>query len=247
MVGGVIWYRMEPSSSGGFCLGAAGARSGEGVHRSLRARRAHTRNAGGVYARGAFYRRTLSAVGRDLYFGYMTLFSKPDARLGDHVFVGRFCTAGRVSLQDEAMVGGGVQMLSGRRQHGRESSDGRSLQGSPRGVVRVVGGRAARVGAGSIIIADVGRCAVVGNPARSVKSSGARAAACQRSRTCAMGGGVASALEACDVDREAARAGCRANGARHGTRRPGCDDKLEPVSAVRAACGNTTIRTEMDA
>jgi len=217
----------------------------------------------GVYARRAFYRRTLAAVGRDVYIGYMSLFSKPDARLGDNVFIGRFCTVGQVSLEDEAMVGDGVQLLSGRHQHGRESRDGRSLQSNPQEFVRVVVGRGAWLGAGSIIMADVGECAVVGagavvvkavpphdkvvgNPARSVKSKGAMPAACERSRTCAMGEGAASALEPCDLAGEPARKGCRANGACPGAGRPGSDGKLEPVFATRAACGNTTIRTEMD-
>lgn len=49
----------------------------------------------GIDARRAFYRRTLAAVGRDEYIGRTALLSQPDARLGDNVFVGRYCSQDR--------------------------------------------------------------------------------------------------------------------------------------------------------
>lgn len=218
----------------------------------------------GVYARRAFYRRTLAAVGRDVYIGYMSLFSKPDMQLGDNVFVGRFCTVGRVKLEDEAMVGDGVQLLSGRHQHGRESSGGRSLQRDAREFVRVVVGRGAWVGSGSIVMANVGECAVVGagavvvkavpphdkvvgNPARSAKNGEPRATACGKSRSCAMGRGGVPAFEACDVAGEPTGAGCRPSGACHSARGPGRDDRVNPASTSRGPRDDSAFSGEIDA
>lgn len=113
----------------------------------------------GVYARQWFYKATLERVGRDVYFGYMSMFSKPDITIGDRAFIGRFCSVGRADLAEEAMLADGVQVLSGRHQHG-----GRGDEGVQRGGTyeRVAVGRQAWIGANAVVMADVGDGAIVG-------------------------------------------------------------------------------------
>ena len=48
----------------------------------------------GVYCRQAFYRRTLESCGRDVYFGWHSVFSMPSASVGEGVYVGRRCGVG---------------------------------------------------------------------------------------------------------------------------------------------------------
>src|SRR6185369_1417944 len=78
----------------------------------------------GVYTRQQFYKRTLAAVGNDVYFGFMSLFSKRQARLGDGVYIGRFCTIGWAEIGEGVMLADGVQILSGRHQHSDSATPG---------------------------------------------------------------------------------------------------------------------------
>lgn len=133
----------------------------------------------GVYARQSFYRRRLGGVGADVHFGFMSLLSKVDAKIGDRVYIGRFCTLGHVELGDDVLLADGVQILSGGHQHlpggaagalseGGSSSAGvlPTAEGTYRGV-RV--GCGAWIGAGAVVMADVGEGAIVGAGAVVVK------------------------------------------------------------------------------
>lgn len=113
----------------------------------------------GVYARQAFYRHALSRVGGDVYFGFMSLFSKADATLGHRVYIGRFCSIGWADIDDDAMLADGVQILSGRHQHGSET--GGSLHENELSFTKVTIGRGAWIGANAVIMADVGEGSIV--------------------------------------------------------------------------------------
>ncbi len=115
----------------------------------------------GVYCRRAFYRRVLAACGRDAYIGWQTTISKPQARLGDGVYLGRGCSIGWAEIGDGALLADGVQVLSGGRQHGA-AEGGRPFRDRPQEYRRVRIGAGAWIGAGAIVMADVGEAAVVG-------------------------------------------------------------------------------------
>jgi len=129
----------------------------------------------GVYTRQAFYRATLEHVGNDVYFGFMSLFSKRSARLGDRVYIGRMCTLGLVDIGNDVMLADGVQILSGRHQHGTQADDTATLRDNEQTFTRVTIGRGAWLGAGAIVMADVGEGAVVGAGAVVVKPVAANA------------------------------------------------------------------------
>lgn len=147
----------------------------------------------GLYTRQAFYRRALARVGADVHFGYMSLLSKSDARLGYGVYIGRRCILGWVRIGDRAKLADGVQILSGARHH-QDTSD--ASDGADEQVhaccVRI--GNNAWIGANAIVMADVGQGAIVGAgavvtrpvpayttvagvPARQISSDPVRAAA----------------------------------------------------------------------
>lgn len=129
----------------------------------------------GVYARQFYYGQVLGRVGRDVYFGYMSQFSKTQATLGDQVYVGRFCTVGLADIGDKVMLADGVQILSGRHQHGDGAVDGSTLQENEQQFTKVTIGKGAWIGAGAIVMADVGEGAIVGAGAVVVKPVPARA------------------------------------------------------------------------
>lgn len=116
----------------------------------------------GVLCRQAFYRRTLAACGQDVYFGWLSVFSMPEARVGDRVYIGRFCSIGFADIGDEVMLADGVQILSGGREHATRGDDAATMQGQTQVYQRLRIGRGAWIGAGAVIMADVGEHAVVG-------------------------------------------------------------------------------------
>ena len=116
----------------------------------------------GVYARQAFYRRTLEHVGTDVFFGSMSFFSKTATTVGDRVYIGRFCCIGLATIEDDVMLADGVQILSGQHQHGRDAAPGLVLQDNQTQFDMVTIGRGAWLGAGAIVMADIGAGAIVG-------------------------------------------------------------------------------------
>lgn len=113
----------------------------------------------GVYARQWFYMVTLKEVGDDVYFGYMSMFSKPDVIIGDRVFIGRFCSIGWADLGDEAMLADGVQVLSGRHHHGGAGEQGVQRENT---FTKVVVGTRAWIGANAVVMSHVGEEAIIG-------------------------------------------------------------------------------------
>ena len=115
----------------------------------------------GLYARAAFYRRVLQHVGSDVYFGFLSVLSKPEAVIGDRVYIGRGCVLGLVDLGDEVMLADAVQVLSGRHQHGRRLAAG-PLRANEQMYTQVTVGPGAWLGAAAVVMADVGADAIVG-------------------------------------------------------------------------------------
>ncbi len=116
----------------------------------------------GLYMRQAFYRRTLAACGRDVYFGFMTVFSKPAARVGDRAYLGRGCGVGWADIGEGVMLADGVQILSGARQHGRAQGSDQAHQDQPQEFRQVAIGAGAWLGTNTVVMADVGARTVVG-------------------------------------------------------------------------------------
>lgn len=115
----------------------------------------------GVYMRQAFYQRTLSRCGQDVYFGWQSVFSMPQAIIGERAYVGRFCSIGFADIGDEAMLADQVQILSGGSEHGVAQGDA-TMHEQPQTYRRVRIGRGAWIGAGAVVMADVGEGAIVG-------------------------------------------------------------------------------------
>ena len=116
----------------------------------------------GIYARQRFYRVFLPSVGQDVHFGFMSLLSKPETTIGDRVYIGRYCCIGWAKIGEQAILADGVQVLSGRHQHGKEAVEGHPIHDNPLEFACISIGSGAWIGAGAIIMADVGANAVVG-------------------------------------------------------------------------------------
>lgn len=116
----------------------------------------------GVYARQAFYRRTLAFCGQDVYFGWGSTLAMPAARIGDRAYIGRRCGIGFTDIGAEVMLADGAQILSGGREHQMGAEEGETHQSRPHVYKRLSIGRGAWIGANAIVMANVGKGAIVG-------------------------------------------------------------------------------------
>jgi acetyltransferase-like isoleucine patch superfamily enzyme len=147
----------------------------------------------GVIVRRAFYRLVLARCGRDVYLSFGTILSDPGTWLGDRIYVGAYCTLGRVVVEDDVLIASHVSVLNGARQHGIDRMDepireqpgdwpvvhiGSNSWVGERAVVMADVGRQSVVGAGSVVVKPVpGRAVVVGVPARVLRFRGEEAMA----------------------------------------------------------------------
>jgi acetyltransferase-like isoleucine patch superfamily enzyme len=96
-----------------------------------------------------------------VFVGFGALITKSDTRLGRHVYIGPYCQLGWVAIGDDTLLGPSVQIPSGPKAHSFERLDTpiRNQAGDPR---QVVIGKDCWIGAGSIVMADVGDQSVIG-------------------------------------------------------------------------------------
>ncbi len=115
----------------------------------------------GVLLRAAFFSRVLSECDPTVFIGYGALLTKADTRLGRHVYIGPYCQLGWVSIGDDTLLGPSVQIPSGPKAHTFDRLD-IPIRNQPGESRRVLIGRDSWIGAGSIVMADVGDQSVVG-------------------------------------------------------------------------------------
>ena len=115
----------------------------------------------GEYLRRAFYRLVLPDCGRDSCLSFGTVLSHASAEIGRRVYVGPYCSIGDVTLEDDVLVGSHVSITNGSAQHGFERVDV-PIREQPGRWPRVTIGRDSWIGDRAVVMADVGRHAVVG-------------------------------------------------------------------------------------
>ena len=115
----------------------------------------------GVFLRQAFYGQLLSSCGKDVYIGWGTVFSMREASLGDQAYVGRNCNLGYAKVGQNVMLADNVVVLSGGREHSTDVQAG-SMHDQKQVYSEVSIGDGAWIGAGAIIMANVGRECIIG-------------------------------------------------------------------------------------
>jgi acetyltransferase-like isoleucine patch superfamily enzyme len=142
----------------------------------------------GDYLRICYYHLTLQSCALDSRISFGIFFAHPETVVGSGVYIGSYSILGRTEIGDRCQIASGVQILSGSRQHGRDS-EGR-LQGAETGhfttvrigsdcwigaaaVVMADIGKSSTIGAGSVVTRPVAaRSVAVGSPARVIRSEG---------------------------------------------------------------------------
>lgn len=71
----------------------------------------------GVYIRAAFYRLACQNTSDRISIGFLTVFSHHDTSICEGVYIGPQCNIGKCSIGKNTLIGSGVHILSGTRQH----------------------------------------------------------------------------------------------------------------------------------
>jgi virginiamycin A acetyltransferase len=115
---------------------------------------------GGQYLRRAFLSRVLASCHRSVTVEFGVIFSDARSQLDENVYIGPRCHLGYVHLERDALIGPAVHIPSGPDTHGTDDCS-RPIREQP-GTLRMVRiGAGSWIGSAAVVMADVGRDAVV--------------------------------------------------------------------------------------
>jgi virginiamycin A acetyltransferase len=123
----------------------------------------------GDYIRRAFLAWTIRECDPTATISFGTILSKTATRIGPNAYIGPYCSLGSVTIERDVLIATGVHILSGARMHGTEDV-GRPIRDQPGEFTHLTIGAGSWVGAGAVVMADVGRDSVIGAGAVVAKS-----------------------------------------------------------------------------
>jgi acetyltransferase-like isoleucine patch superfamily enzyme len=114
----------------------------------------------GQYLRRAFLSRVLASCARTATIEFGTIFSSARASIGERAYIGPRCHLGWALIDDDALLAAGVHVPSGSKTHGIDDvTIAIRDQPTTKSPVRI--GRGSWIGSAAVVMADVGRDAVV--------------------------------------------------------------------------------------
>lgn len=115
----------------------------------------------GCTLRYTFYKRSLKHLGRPVLFSFGVILTDPDISIGDNVRFGPYNTIAKVNIGNDVLTAQHVHFLSGSTQHHFERLDVPIIsQVGALETIQIHGDN--WIGTGSIIMADIGKGAIVG-------------------------------------------------------------------------------------
>lgn len=114
----------------------------------------------GQYLRRAFLDATTAGCGPDTVIGVGCLFSTTKVRIDENAYLGPHCNLGWAHVERDALIAAGVQIPSGPHTHGIARLD-IPIRDQPGAHVCVHIREGAWIGNGAVVLADVGRHAIV--------------------------------------------------------------------------------------
>jgi virginiamycin A acetyltransferase len=115
----------------------------------------------GQYIRRAFLAWTIAECHPSATICFGTILSKTATRIGENAYVGPYCSLGSVTIERDVLTATGVHILSGGRIHGTDDAT-RPIREQEGEFVHVTMGAGCWIGAGAVVMADVGRDSIVG-------------------------------------------------------------------------------------
>jgi acetyltransferase-like isoleucine patch superfamily enzyme len=115
----------------------------------------------GDYLRLGYYALTLRRCSHECRVSFGTIFSTPNCEIGRYVYIGAYCVISDSVIEDDALIGSHVHVISGKNVHNYSSIDlPIRLQSGTRVPVRI--GRGTWIGDGAMVMADIGCECVIG-------------------------------------------------------------------------------------
>lgn len=114
----------------------------------------------GQFVRRAFLWLVLEECATSVTVEFGTTFSKVDARLGENVYIGPYCSLGSVVLERDVLLAPSVHIPSGPDTHGTANLD-IPIREQPGRLRTVRVGQGTWIGTGAIVLDDVGANSVI--------------------------------------------------------------------------------------
>lgn len=108
----------------------------------------------GSYCRAAFYWWACPNTSDEIAIGFLTVFSHRDTTIDPGVYIGPQCNIGKCHIGQNALLGSGVHILSGNKQH-RFEDPGKPIQQQGGTFNKISIGADCWVGNASLVMADV--------------------------------------------------------------------------------------------
>lgn len=115
----------------------------------------------GNYFRKEYYRMTLEKCAPDVCIEFGTILHQSRVKLGHRVYIGARCSIGECAIEDDAIIGSNVDVISGRHQHLFHNSD-TSIREQEGALDRIIIGTDSWIGNSAVIMANIGRKSVIG-------------------------------------------------------------------------------------
>ena len=114
----------------------------------------------GVYIRKACYEAIIENGDKSAFIGFGVLFSHYDTHIHQDVYVGPQCNIGKCKIERNCLLGSGVHIMSGKKQHNFSDPD-TPLKDQGGTFEMVTIGENSWLGNGALILANVGKKCVV--------------------------------------------------------------------------------------
>lgn len=115
----------------------------------------------GNYARAAFYKLTLRDCSIDVVIGLGSYFSRRGAVVGNNVSIGSYCVIGQAMIGRRCQISSHVEIPGGRAQHFRDENGHLSSSVEAPDALLTIG-EDCWIGAGAIVMANVGAKTTIG-------------------------------------------------------------------------------------
>ena len=115
----------------------------------------------GSFCRIAFYRVTMMSCHVDCVIGFATIFSQRDTEIGSGVYIGPQCNIGMCKIGANSLIGSGVHIMSGSKQHNFDDLD-KPIQQQGGDYTKIEIGDDSWVGNGSLVMANIGKKCIIG-------------------------------------------------------------------------------------
>lgn len=116
---------------------------------------------GGSYLRNSFLRLTITKCDPNCAIMFGTIFSQIDTEIGQKVYIGPQCNIGSCRIEDNCIIGSGVHIVSGSRQHNFDDLD-KPVREQGGVFEKVTIGEDSWIGNGAIVMANIGKKCIVG-------------------------------------------------------------------------------------